>query len=138
MKSILAATVALALGACATAAPAPSGSPAGTTTAPASASASAAIDPVGAYEFTAQVNGQAVTGTMEISGTPGAYTGRVVTSRFPEFPLRSASAAGQELTVVAQTPNGDVTFRMMFTGADFTGGWTLAGDSGPLSGRRTR
>ena len=48
-----------------------------------------------------------------------------------------AKAAGQELTVVAETPNGNVTFRMMFTGDTFTGGWTLGGDTGAITGRRT-
>jgi hypothetical protein len=137
MKAILTATLALGLAACATAntdtpAPAP------TTSTTTSTTAAAALNPVGQYEFATQVNGEAVTGTIEITGTPGAYGGRVVTLQFPEFTVRSASAAGQELTVVAETPTGNVTFRMAFTGNTFTGGWTLGGDTGPITGRRTR
>jgi hypothetical protein len=99
---------------------------------------STAVNPVGAYEFATQVNGEAITGTIEITGTPGAYGGRVVTLRYPEFTVRSASAAGQELTVVAETPTGNVTFRMAFTGPEFTGSWSLGGDTGAVTGRRTQ
>ncbi|HEY0021277.1 MAG TPA: hypothetical protein VGB24_00145 [Longimicrobium sp.] len=140
MKTILAATLALGLAACATAntgTPAPE-TTATTMTTTVATTPSAALNPVGAYEFATQVGGQDVTGTMEITGTPGAYTGRLVTNHFPEFPVRSASAAGQEMTVVAETPNGNVTFRLTFTGNAFTGGWTQGGDSGAITGRRTR
>ncbi len=142
MKAILAATLALSLAACATAntgAPAPATTTTTTTTTTSVATtSSSAVNPVGAYEFATQVNGEAVTGTMEITGTPGAYGGRIVTLRFPEFTVRSASAAGQALTVVAETPTGNLTFRMTFTGPEFTGSWTLGGDTGPITGRRTR
>lgn len=143
MKTILAATLALTLAACATANTSTPGAAAPVTatttmTTTVATTQSTALNPVGAYEFATQVNGDAVTGTMEITGTPGAYTGRVVTLHFPEFTVRSASAAGQELTVVAETPTGNVTFRMAFTGPAFTGSWSLGGDSGPITGRRTR
>lgn len=140
MKTILAATLALSLAACATANTA-TPEPATTTTTMTTTVAttpSAALNPVGAYEFATQVNGEAVSGTMEITGTPGAYGGRVATNHFPEFAVRSVSAAGQEMTVVAETPNGSVTFRMAFTGPAFTGSWSLGGDSGAITGRRTR
>ncbi|HEY0037300.1 MAG TPA: hypothetical protein VGB66_11460 [Longimicrobium sp.] len=139
MKTILAATLALSLAACATAntgaqPPATTGT---TMTATVATAPSAAVNPVGAYEFATQVNGDAVTGTIEITGTPGAYGGRIVTTHFPEFAVRSASAAGQELTVVAETPNS-LTFRMAFTGSAFTGSWSLGDDTGAITGRRTR
>lgn len=143
MKAILAGTLALSLAACATAntgTPAPDVTITSTTaTAPVETTTSAAsLNPVGTYKFATQVNGDAVTGTIEITGTPGAYGGRVVTLHFPEFTVRSASAAGQGLTVVAETPTGNVTFRMAFTGPDFTGTWSLGGDSGAMTGRRTQ
>ena len=143
MKSILAATLSLGLAACATAntsAPEAAAPATATTTmtTTVATSPSAALNPVGEYEFATQVNGEAVTGTMEITGTPGAYGGRVVTLKIPEFTVRSASAAGQELTVVAETPTGNLTLRMTFTGDTFTGGWTLGGDTGAITGRRTR
>ena len=141
MKTILAATLSLGLAACATAntgTPEVAAPATTTMTTTAATTRSTALNPVGEYEFATQVNGEAVTGTIEITGTPGAYGGRIVTLKFSEFTVRSASAAGQELTVVAETPNGNVTFRMTFTGDTFTGGWTLGGDTGAISGRRTR
>jgi hypothetical protein len=143
MKAILAATLALSLAACATAntgTPTPDATVTTTTTTTTTmaTTSSTAVNPVGAYEFATQVNGEAVTGTMEITGTQGAYGGRIVTNHYPEFVVRSASAAGQELTVVAETPSGNVTFRMAFTGPAFTGSWSLGGDSGAITGRRTR
>jgi hypothetical protein len=57
--------------------------PAQSTTAPtqpaATQQATAAIDPVGSYEFSTVVDGQTVTGTLHIQGTPGNYKGRCPT-----------------------------------------------------------
>ena len=129
----LAATLSLAVAACATAAGTAEPGMSSTSAAPASAS----VNPVGHYEFTTSVQGQPVTGRMEVTGTPGAYTGQITTSITPPIPVTGVTAEGQRMVITGTTPDGTLTIRMDFTDASaFTGGWELAGDSGALTGRR--
>ena len=133
IRLFLAATFTLAASACATAGTTPEAGTATTTVAPASAS----VNPVGRYEFTTSVQGQAVTGGMEIAGTAGAYTGQITTSITPPIPVTGVTATGQQMVITGNTPDGTLTIRMNFTDATaFTGGWELAGDSGAITGRR--
>lgn len=136
-KLILAAVLSLAAAACSTA-PAPESTPAPTsTTVTTTTSTSAAMNPVGRYEFSTTVQGQIVTGAVEIAGTTGAYTGQITTSITPPLPISGVTVTGQQMVVTGDTPDGTLTFRMNFTDATaFTGGWELAGDSGALTGRR--
>lgn len=131
-KLILAAALSLAA-ACSTA-------PAGETgPAPSSgATASAAVNPVGRYEFTTDVQGQSVNGTVVIAGNPGAYTGQVTTSITPPLPISGVTVNGREVVVVGTGPDGGtLTFRMNFTDAtNFNGNWEVGGDTGTLTGRR--
>jgi hypothetical protein len=105
--------------------------------APAPPAASAAVNPVGRYEFATTLQGQMLTGTMEITGTPGAYAGRITSSATEPIPITTVTVEGQNMTVAGDTPNGPLTIRMtMGEGGAFTGGWTLAGDGATLTGRR--
>ena len=84
------------------------------------------------------MNGQPVTGTMEITGTPGAYTGRLTSSATETITVSGATVEGQTMTVTAETGNGTLTIRMTFAAdGTFTGAWALAGDGATLTGRRT-
>jgi protein-disulfide isomerase len=133
-RLFLAATLTLAVSACAPAATTSTGMGAGT--APA-ASTTASVNPVGRYEFTTSVQGQAVTGGMLVAGTPGAYTGQITTSVTPPIPLNTVTATGQEMVLTGSTPDGIITIRMTFTDdTAFTGSWELSGDTGSLTGRR--
>lgn len=133
MKSKLILAAALSLAAACSTAPAADTGPAPST----GTATAAAVNPVGRYEFATSVQGQVVTGTIEIAGTPGAYTGQITTSITPPLPIAGATANGQEVLVTANTPDGPLAFRMNFTDAtNFTGGWELAGDSGSLTGHR--
>lgn len=134
-KHILAAVLSLAAAAC-SAAPDPETTP-GTTAVTTTTTASAALNPVGRFEFTTSVQGQMVTGAVEIAGTPGAYTGQITTNITPPLPIAGVTVNGQEMVVTGNTPDGTLTFRMNFTdGTSFTGGWELSGDSSQLTGRR--
>lgn len=109
--------------------PAPTAPPAVTTT-------SAAVNPVGTFEFTTSVNGDMVTGSVEVTGTPGAYGGTIRTSATPDIPVTGVTTNGQQMVVTADTPDGELTIAMNFTGDTFTGGWTLGGGSGEMRGQR--
>ena len=127
--------VVLLLGACAS-----SQQPAVTTTAPAQPAATKqatpALDPAGSYEFTTTVDGQSVTGTLHIEGTPGTYKGRIVTSVFPEIPVVGASVEANVVNVKASMPDGELNIRMVMEGANFKGNWTLGSDGGEFNGKK--
>ena len=135
MKTMRMVPVVLLLGACAS-----SQQPAATTTAStqpaATRQASAVVDPVGAYEFATVVDGQTVTGTLHIEGTPGNYKGRILTSVFPEIPVTGASVEANVVNVKASMPDGELNIRMVMEGATFKGNWTLGSDGGEFNGKK--
>ena len=123
------------LAACAPAATS-AGDPTPAPTAPPPVATSAAVNPVGTFEFTTSVNGDMVTGSVEVTGSSGAYGGTIRTSATPDIPVTGVTVNGQQMVVTADTPDGELTIAMNFTGNNFTGGWTLGGGSGELRGQR--
>lgn len=99
----------------------------------------APLNPVGYYEFSTDVEGQLVTGAIEIRRVDGGgYGGVVTTSATEPLPLQSVVVDGQKLTIAGDTPDGMVSMTITFTGEVFTGSWTYAGMSGTMSGKRIR
>jgi hypothetical protein len=97
------------------------------------------LEPAGYFEFVTDVDGQAVTGSIEIRRSDGGgFTGVLSTSATEPVPVRSVAVEGQQLTVVSDTPDGPATLVLVFAGDAFTGSWAYAGMSGVLSGRRIR
>ena len=121
------------LAACAPAATPPADPTPAATVAPAPA---AAVNPVGTFEFTTSVDGNMLTGSIEVAGSPGAYTGTIRTSATPDIPVSGVLVSGQQMIVTADTPDGPLTLTLNFSGDNFTGGWTLGGGSGELRGQR--
>src|SRR5215213_4020568 len=138
MKAIATALLLLSATAC-TATPAPEPAPApqpAAAPAPSAPVAPAAVNPVGRYEFVSTLQGQELTGTMEITGAPGAYAGRITSSATQPIEITSVTVEGQSMTVTGETGNGTLTIKMNFTeGGTFTGGWTLGNDGATLTGR---
>ena len=131
MKHTLCAALVLLAAACAPAAAPPAEpAPAVATVAP------AALNPVGVFEFTTSVDGNPLNGTIEVTGQPGAYTGVVRTSATPDLPITGVRVEGDEMTVTSSVEGQELVMRLTFAGNNFTGGWTLAGDSGDIEGRR--
>ena len=100
------------------------------------AAPAAVLDPAGTYEFSTVVDGQAVTGTMTITGAPGAYTGKIVTNMFPEIPVIGAKVEEKTVIATASMPDGELTIRMLMDGHQFTGRWELAGETGEFNGKK--
>ena len=92
---------------------------------------------MGTFEFQTAVDGNPVSGGMDVTGQPGAYGGTVRTSVTPDIPITSVVVTGQQMVVTANTPDGPVVINITFTGDTFTGRWELNGDGGALTGRRT-
>ncbi|HEU4883456.1 MAG TPA: hypothetical protein VFT45_14445 [Longimicrobium sp.] len=121
MKRMLAAALVLFLAACATAPRGP-----------------APLNPVGMFDFQTAVDGNPVTGGLEVTGQAGAYGGFIRTSVTPDIPITGVRVTGQEMVVTGDTPDGPVTITLTFTGDTFTGHWELNGDGGDITGRRTQ
>lgn len=102
----------------------------------AGAAASMTLDPVGSYVLSTNVQGRAVDGRMRIDGSPGAWSGTMYTDVTGELPFSSIHVQGQELHVTAQTPDGTLTARLVFSGDTFTGDWSLGTEAGSLHGRK--
>ena len=100
--------------------------------------APAAMDPVGAYDFTTTVEGTVVSGTITITQGTNGYGGSISTDATETIPVRSVAVEGQKLTVLADSPDGPVTFTMTMDGDAFVGTWSYAGMSGAHTGKRRR
>ncbi len=94
------------------------------------------VDPVGSYTLTTTIQGTQVNGQMRIQGEPGAYSGAVYTGFTGEIPIRSVSVDGNQVFIMADTPDGPVDVQITFDGDTFTGTWMLGPERGPIQGRR--
>ena len=95
------------------------------------------LNPVGTFDFTAVLpDGSAQNGSFTITGTPGAYTGRIE-RQGTGMDLSSVTVEGQTLYVTAAIDEGAVTLTLTFTGSnDFAGKWAVQGAEGPVTGKR--
>ena len=107
--------------------------------APAAPAAPAPVNPAGYFEFSTELEGQWVTGGIEIRTVDGGgHTGVLTTSATEPVPVRSVVVEGQKMTVTCDTPDGPVVMILTFTGDAFTGPWTYAGMGGTATGKRIR
>jgi hypothetical protein len=98
---------------------------------------SSALNPVGTFDYTAiGPDGSALPGTFTISGSPGAYTGRIERQGAGATDITSIAVNGQTLTLVSSINEGPVTLTLNFTGNDFAGKWAIQGMEGTLTGKR--
>ena len=97
--------------------------------------------PVGTYEFTTVAQGTTVGGTMNITETAGVLAGLITVDPgmgIPPMPAETIEVAGNEVTITADV-GGDVIFMQLLFAEDdtFDGSWTMSGDGGDTSGRKT-
>jgi hypothetical protein len=103
------------------------------------APAAPVLNPVGEFDFSsATPDGTPVSGTITISGSPGAYTGSIDAGAHGTFPIKSVVVSGQTLTINAEHPEGPLDVRLTFVADDFTGSWQLGTDTGEMVGKRKR
>jgi hypothetical protein len=94
------------------------------------------MDITGSYEYTTDVNGQAVSGQIIIGGVPGAYNGKITSNAFPEFPIAKASVDGNVITIKGTTDDGDLDLVITMTGETFKGKWVLGSNGGDITGKK--
>lgn len=95
------------------------------------------FDPAGTYEYTATVQGMAISGTMTIEGADGAYGGQMLSDISPPIPIDSVVVDGQAVTIGASGPEGPLTIQLTVSGSSVEGTWSMGGMSGAFSGTKT-
>ncbi len=77
-----------------------------------------AIDPLGKWTFsTATEDGTPTTGTIEVTGKPGAYTGRITTSAGGILPIQDVMTSRNAMVIFAELPDGGGTAVVKITRA---------------------
>jgi hypothetical protein len=94
------------------------------------------LDPVGTYEFSTDIDGQPFGGTMEITGTPGAYSGWIRGEGLPPIAITSVAVQGRTMRIAASADGTPVAIDLEFNGAQFTGNWSAGEMGGVLTGRK--
>jgi hypothetical protein len=92
----------------------------------------------GVYSFSTTVQGMPVDGQMRITGEPGDYGGSLYSQFTGELPFTSVTRSGDQVTLLANTPDGPVEIRLVFEGDTFTGDWAMGPEGGTIQGRRVR
>jgi hypothetical protein len=99
-----------------------------------------AFDPVGVYDFTTQVEGSAVTGTLDLRRNAQGVLSAQISTQVTGTMTATATLDGRKVEMRASTEQGDLA--MQFTVAEdntIAGSWSLAsGMSGTLTGARRR
>ena len=101
-----------------------------------------AFNAIGVFDFVTAVQGDQVTGVIEIVRLDtGALGGKMTTSATPDLPLRTVTVDGRKVTLESEVPDAGALVVVLNFEPDnntFTGTWSLGavGDSGNISGKR--
>ena len=93
------------------------------------------FNPAGVYDITFEIQGQSMTGTMELNGTPGMLSGSIE-SDMGTVEMSNIVLNGYQMTFDADTPQGSVSFDLTFEGNAFDGEWSMEGFTGGMSGTK--
>jgi len=99
--------------------------------------APAPFEPTGAYDFSTNVDGTLVSGTLTVIDGTSGLRGTVTTDVTEPLSLSSVRVEERTVTGTGSTPDG--TFSITMTVAEdgtFTGGWSLGAMSGSVTGRK--
>jgi hypothetical protein len=98
------------------------------------------FDPVGTYSFTTtSETGTAVTGTLEITGTPGAYKGQSTISGGTALGITEVMTSPNGLMAISELPNGGVALVKLVRDASgkYTGAWGQIAQSFTITATKT-
>lgn len=97
------------------------------------------FDPVGSYDFTADLNGEALTGTMIIEATGDGYTGELATPMLPipPAPINSVEVVDQKVTIEADGPEGLLLIELVVTDTVLEGTWAMGEGTGVFTATRS-
>lgn len=98
------------------------------------------FEPVGVYDFETRRYSRGAFKPLkirlEVTGSRGAYSGRLVSDIAPESLLADVSVVGSRLWATATVGQSQITLRLLVTGGRATGTWSANFGVGRLSGIR--
>ena len=101
----------------------------------------AVIDPRGTWEVTSEVMGRSSESIWTITGNKDKYSGSSESSRAGKRQFKSVALAGNALTVVSETPRGEIDITVVVSGETLEGETTMESPRGSakmkIEGRRT-
>jgi len=99
----------------------------------------APFDPVGTYDFTADLAGEALTGTMIIEATGDGYTGELATPMLPipPAPINSVQVVDQTVTIEADGPEGLLVIELVVSDTGLEGTWAMGEGTGIFTATRS-
>ncbi len=101
----------------------------------------AVVDPRGTWEVTSEVMGRSSESTWTITGSKDQYRGTSESSRAGKRSFKSVELAGNALTVVSESPRGEMDMTVVITGDELKGDTTMESPRGSIKmkieGRRT-
>lgn len=97
------------------------------------------FDPVGTYDFSADLNGEALTGTMIIEAAGDGYTGELSTPMLPipPSPINSVEVADRTVTIEADGPEGLLLIELVVTDTGLEGTWAMGEGGGIFTATRS-
>ena len=95
------------------------------------------FDPAGSYQYTADVDGQAVPGSMTIEEAEDGFTGLIHSDMFPPIPINSVTVVDQTVTIEASGPNGPLLIEFLVADGVLDGTWAMGEQGGTFSATRS-
>ncbi len=92
----------------------------------------AVVDPRGTWEISTEVMGRSSESTWTISGSKDAWKGFSESTRSGKSDFTSIELAGNALTVVRTTPNGDMEITVIVSGETLSGETTMESPRGSV------
>lgn len=74
---------------------------------------------------------------LEVTGSSGRYSGRMVSDAVPEFALEDVTAVGSRFWATAVRGQNRVAFRLVVSESTVTGSWSAEFGSGKVAGTRS-
>ena len=100
-----------------------------------------AFDPVGDFEYSTTVDGQASVGVMSVFKQDDVLKGKIMTDMMGEIPITAVKVEGKVMTLTAVIPDGELTIALTFEDDHnkFNGNWSMGGEvGGSISGTRKK
>ena len=95
------------------------------------------FDPAGNYEYTADVDGQAVPGSLTIEESEDGYTGLIYSDMFPPIAINSVQVVEQAVTIEASGPNGPLLIEFVAAEGVLLGTWAMGEQGGTFTANKS-
>ncbi len=105
---------------------------------PAPAPTKAAVNPVGQWTLSLVAQGEPLDLAMDLRSADGLYSGTLSNPMLPPMQFSNAKLDGNRMAITVIVPTGEsATMNLVFDGDALSGDWSMPGDGGKLTGKRS-